>query len=187
MIKKKEKPQKINSSNKTDERRINENIKSKTVRVVGENIESNIYTLKDALELAYSMSLDLVEISPNSNPPVCKIIDYSKYKYDQKKHKEKIKSNTKEKIVKEIKLGANISIGDFNTKLIQARKFLEEKKSTKICMSFHGKLIKYKESGNVLLNKFIDSLSDIGEKEFDIKTEGKKIYTVISPSSKNKI
>ena len=150
MIKKKEKPQKINSSNKTDERRINENIKSKTVRVVGENIESNIYTLKDALELAYSMSLDLVEISPNSNPPVCKIIDYSKYKYDQKK-------------------------------------FLEEKKSTKICMSFHGKLIKYKESGNVLLNKFIDSLSDIGEKEFDIKTEGKKIYTVISPSSKNKI
>ena len=67
------------------------------------------------------MSLDLVEISPNSNPPVCKIIDYSKYKYDQKKHKEKIKSNTKEKIVKEIKLGANISIGDFNTKLIQAR------------------------------------------------------------------
>ena len=186
MIKKKEKPKKTNLKNKSDEKLINENIKAKKVRVVGEGIESDIYDIKDAIELARSMSADLVEIVPNTNPPVCKIIEYSKFKYEQKKQKDKIKSNTKEKIVKEIKLGANISIGDFNTKLSQARKFLEEKKSAKVSMAFYGKLMKYKESGSILLNKFIDSLLDIGEKEFELKTDGKKVYTVVNPVNKKK-
>ena len=130
------------------------------------------------------MYLDLVEISQNSDPPVCKIIDYSKYKYEQKKHREKIKANTREKIIKEIKLGPNMGEGDFNTKLKHAREFLKDKKSVKIFMQINGKFLRHKENGSILLNNFIEQLSDIGEKEYEIKTEGKKIYTVINPTIK---
>lgn len=160
--------------------RVNENITSQKVMLVCEGMPTKIYDRNEALKLANSMSLDLVEICSTSNPPVCKIIDYSKFKYAKKRHMDKIKANTKEKIVKEIKLGPNMGIGDFNTKVNAARKFLEEGKSVKTYMIFTGRTMKFKDQGAEIMNNFIESLKDLGTPEYEPKTEGRKVYTTIN-------
>ncbi len=165
---------------KTVELRVNEEIRAKKVRIVGEGIEPRIVKIDEALDLSEEAGLDLVEISPNADPPVCKIMDYSKFKFEQKKHMDRIRSNAKKKIVKEVKLGPKMAIGDFNTKLLIVRNFLKQKKSVKLSMAFYGRLIRYKENGVELMNKFITELSDVGEMEFPPKTEGKNYFTLIN-------
>ena len=165
---------------KAIELRINAGIRAKKVRIVGEGIEPRIVNIDEALYISEEAGLDLVEISPSADPPVCKIIDYSKFKFEQKKHMDRIRSNAKKKVVKEIKLGPKMAIGDFNTKLLMARNFLKQKKSVKLTMTFYGRLIRYRENGVELMDKFIKELSDIGEIEFPPKTEGKNYFTVIN-------
>ena len=167
---------------KKDLLRINGDITASMVRVVGEGIDSDIYPIDKALEIADSMGLDLVEILPNNDPPVCKVIDYSKYKYSQKRHQEKIKANTKQRVVKEIKLGPNMGEHDFEFKLRHARSLLEEKNSLRIYIFFSGKMMKFKENGQMLLERFVAALNDIGSQEFEPKMEGKKLFTVINPN-----
>lgn len=166
-------------NDKTNELRVNEEIVAKKVRIVGEGIEQRIVNIEDALNLSEEMGLDLVEISPNSDPPVCKIIDYSKFKFEQKKHREKIRLNAKKEIIKEVKLSPKMAIGDFNTKLLTTRKFLEQKKSVKLNMVFRGRNIRYKTEGVELMDNFIKKLSDIGVMEFKPKAEGRNYFTLI--------
>ena len=167
---------------KKDLLRINSDITATKVRIVGEGIESKICSIEEALEIADSVGLDLVEILPNNDPPVCKVIDYSKYKYSQKRHQEKIKTNTKQKVVKEIKLGPNMGDHDFEFKLRHARNFLEEKNSLRIYIFFTGRMMKFKENGEMLIARFVEALNDIGTQEFEPKMEGKKLFTVINPN-----
>lgn len=166
-------------NDKTNELRVNEEIVAKKVRIVGEGIEQRIVNIEDALNLSEEMGLDLVEISPNSDPPVCKIIDYSKFKFEQKKHREKIRLNAKKEIIKEVKLSPKMAIGDFNTKLLTTRKFLEQKKSVKLNMVFRGRNIRYKTEGVELMDNFIKKLSDVGVMEFKPKAEGRNYFTLI--------
>ena len=166
---------------KKDLLRINEDITAQKVRIVGEGIESKICSIEEALEIADSVGLDLVEILPNNDPPVCKIIDYSKYKYSQKRHQEKIKANTKQKVIKEIKLGPNMGDHDFDFKLRHAKTFLQEKSSLRIYIFFTGRMMKFKENGEMLLARFVEALKDVGTQEFEPKMEGKKLFTVVNP------
>lgn len=124
------------------------------MRVVGENVEQDIYNIKDALEIAEKQGLDLVEISPTANPPVCRVIDYKKFLYDQKKKQKEIKAKTVKVVVKEIRLGPNTDDHDFNFKLNHARKFLEEGAKVKVDVFFKGRTIVYKDKGEIILLKF---------------------------------
>ncbi|MDD3527914.1 MAG: translation initiation factor IF-3, partial [Bacteroidales bacterium] len=127
--------------------KINLHIKAPVVRVVGDNVEQDIYNIKDALEIAEKQGLDLVEISPTANPPVCRVIDYKKFLYDQKKKQKEIKAKTVKVVVKEIRLGPNTDDHDFNFKLNHARKFLEEGAKVKVDVFFKGRTIVYKDKG----------------------------------------
>ena len=117
------------------------------VRVVGDNIETGIYNIKEALNMADEMGLDLVEISPNANPPVCKLVDYQKLLYEQKKKQKEIKAKSAKIVVKEIRLGPQTDEHDFNFKLKHAIKFLQEGNKVKVDVFFKGRTIVYKEQG----------------------------------------
>ncbi len=160
---------------------INDRIKAPVVRVVGENIESNILSLKDALNIAYDMGLDLVEISPSANPPVCKVVDYKKFLYEQKKKQKEIKAKTAKVVVKEIRFGPNTDDHDFNFKLNHAIKFLKDGAKVKADVFFKGRSIIYKEQGEIILLRFADELSEYGKVEMMPKMEGKRMIIIISP------
>lgn len=151
------------------------------VRVVGENVEIGIYQIREALEIADQQGLDLVEISPNANPPVCKVIDYKKFLYEQKKKQKEIKAKTAKVIVKEIRLGPNIDEHDFNFKLKHATKFLQEGAKVKVDVFFKGRSIIYKEKGEIILLKFAQELIEVGKVEQLPKLEGKRMIMIISP------
>ena len=121
------------------------------VRVVGENVDVNVYPINKAKDMARNLGLDLVEISPNSDPPVCKIIDYSKFKYIQKKKQKSIRSNAQKTVLKEIRFGPNTDEHDFNFKLKHAIKFLESGAKVKAYVHFYGRTIVFKERGEILL------------------------------------
>jgi len=161
--------------------RINEHIKTPVVRVVGENVEDGIFNIKDALNVAYEMGLDLVEISPTANPPVCKVIDYRKFLYEQKKKVKEIKAKSAKIVVKEIRFGPNTDDHDFNFKLNHARKFLTDGAKVKADVFFKGRSIIYKEQGELILLRFADELSDIGKVEMLPKMEGKRMIIIITP------
>ena len=148
---------------------------------MGENIESNIYSLKDALNIAYELGLDLVEISPSANPPVCKVVDYKKFLYEQKKKQKEIKAKTAKVVVKEIRFGPNTDDHDFNFKLNHALKFLKEGAKVKADVFFKGRSIIYKEQGEIILLRFADELSEFGKVEMLPKMEGKRMIIIISP------
>lgn len=156
-------------------------IKSPVVRIVGDNIETQILNLKEALNIAYDMGLDLVEISPNANPPVCKVIDYKKFLYEQKKKMKEIKAKTAKVVVKEIRFGPNTDDHDFNFKLNHAIKFLKEGAKVKADVFFKGRSIVYKEQGEIILLRFADELSEYGKVEMLPKMEGKRMIIIISP------
>ena len=132
---------------KEDAHAINEKIKAPVVRVVGENIQPGIYPIKEALQIAKDNYLDLVEISPTANPPVCRVIDYKKFLYEQKKKQKEIKANAAKVVVKELRLSPNTDDHDFNFKLRHALKFLEEGAKVKIDVFFKGRSIVYKRTG----------------------------------------
>jgi translation initiation factor IF-3 len=164
--------------------RVNERIIAPQVRVVGENIKVDVYSTSMAIKMAKEQGLDLVEISPNAVPPVCKIIDYSKFKYEQKKKQKEIKQNAQKTVIKEIRFGPNTDDHDFNFKLKHAINFLQEGSKVKAYVHFVGRSIVYKERGEILLLKFAQSLEDYGKVELMPKLEGKRMYMMIAPKAK---
>jgi translation initiation factor IF-3 len=161
--------------------KINELIKSPVVRVVGENITPGIYNIREAINIAENLGLDLVEISPTANPPVCKVIDYKKFLYELKRKQKEIKAKTAKIIVKEIRLGPNTDDHDFNFKLNHAIKFLKDGAKVKVDVFFKGRSIIYKEQGELILLKFAQAIVDYGKIEQMPKLEGKRMIMIISP------
>jgi translation initiation factor IF-3 len=154
------------------------------VRVVGEDIDAQVMSIQDALKLADSMELDLVEISPNADPPVCKLVDYQKYLYQQKKKQKEIKSKTSKVVVKEIRFGPNTDDHDYSFKLKHAMKFLEEGAKVRAYVFFKGRSILFKEQGEVLLLRFANDLEEFGKVEQLPKLEGKRMTVSFSPKKK---
>ena len=154
------------------------------VRVVGEEIETAIMSIQDALRLADKVELDLVEISPNADPPVCKIIDYQKFLYQQKKKQKEIKAKAAKIVVKEIRFGPNTDEHDYNFKLKHAMKFLEEGAKVRAYVFFKGRSILFKEQGEVLLLRFANDLEDYGKVEQLPRLEGKRMIISFSPKKK---
>ena len=151
------------------------------VRVVGDNVDVYIYPINKAKEMARQQGLDLVEISPNSDPPVCKIIDYSKFKYMQKKKQKSIRSNAQKTVLKEIRFGPNTDEHDFNFKLKHAIKFLESGAKVKAYVHCYGRTIVFKERGEILLLKLAQALEDYANVEELPKLEGKRMFLMLSP------
>lgn len=149
--------------------------------MVGENIQTGIYNIREALRIAEELELDLVEISPTANPPVCKVVDYKKFLYEKKKKQKEIKANSAKIVIKEIRLSPNIDDHDFNFKLKHAIKFLEEGSKVKVDVFFKGRSIIYKEQGEYVLLKFAADLEEFGKVEQLPKLEGKRMMMVIAP------
>lgn len=164
--------------------RINERILAQKVRVVGENIKVDVYPTAIAIKMAQEQGLDLVEISPNADPPVCKIVDYSKFKYEQKKKQKEIKAHAQKTVVKEIRFGPNTDDHDFNFKVKHAENFLKEGAKVKAYVHFAGRSIVYKERGEILLLKFATALEELGKVEAMPKLEGKRMYLLVAPKGK---
>ncbi len=136
--------------------------------------------------MAGGLDLDLVEISPNANPPVCKVIDYKKFLYDKKKKEKEIKAKASKVVVKEIRLGPHTDDHDFKFKLKHAEKFLTDGAKVKVDVFFKGRNIIYKEKGEIILLKFAQALEEVGKVEKMPKLEGKKMILIIAPKKKNK-
>ena len=150
------------------------------------DIESKIISIKEALHKASEMNLDLVEISPNAEPPVCKLIDYKKFLYDQKKKQKAIKAKTVKVVVKELRFGPNTGEHDFNFKLKHAINFLEDGFKVKAFVFFRGRTIIFKEQGEILLLRLAQALEEVGVIENMPKLEGKKMIMMIAAKKKNK-
>ncbi len=163
---------------------INEYIKDPVVRVVGEGFEPKICPIKEALKMAYDEGFDLVKISPNANPPVCKVMDYQKFLYEQKKKEKERKSKSAKMLVKEIRLGPQTDDHDFDFKLKHAMRFLSEGNKVKVDVFFKGRTIVYKEQGEQKLLKFAEALLEYGKPEMMPKLEGKKMLMIIAPIKK---
>jgi translation initiation factor IF-3 len=151
------------------------------VRVVGDNVEPSIIPVRDALRMAQDLELDLVEISPTANPPVCKVMNYKKFLYEQKKKQKEMKAKSAKVVLKEIRLGPNTDDHDFNFKLKHAHNFLEEGAKVKVDVFFKGRSIIYKEKGEYILLKFAQELESVGKLEQLPKLEGKRMIIIISP------
>ncbi len=154
------------------------------VRVVGDEIETEVLSIQDALRLADKLELDLVEISPNADPPVCKIIDYQKFLYQQKKKQKEIKAKAAKIVVKEIRFGPNTDDHDYNFKLRHAIKFLEDGAKVRAYVFFKGRSILFKEQGEVLLLRFANDLEEYGKVEQLPRLEGKRMIISFSPKKK---
>jgi translation initiation factor IF-3 len=154
------------------------------VRLVGENVEPAVMSLRSALALAKELELDLVEISPKADPPVCRITEYKKFLYDQKKKQKEIKAKQAKVVVKEIRFGPNTDDHDFQFKAKHARKFLEEGCKLKAYVFFRGRTIVFKERGEILLLKFAQELEDVGMVEQLPKLEGKRMTIIFNPKKK---
>jgi translation initiation factor IF-3 len=166
---------------------VNYQIKAPVVRVVGENVENpGIFPIKEALRMADELELDLVEISPNANPPVCKIIDYQKFLYQQKKKQKELKAKTAKIIVKEIRFGPYTDDHDYNFKLKHAQRFLQEGAKVKAYVYFKGRSIVYNEDGEAILQRFANDLDELGKVEQLPKLEGKRMIMLIAPAPKKK-
>lgn len=151
------------------------------VRLVGENIETGIYQTREAIQMAENQDLDLVEISPTANPPVCKIIDYKKFIYDRKKKQKEIKSKAQKVVVKEIRLGPHTDDHDFNFKLKHAEKFLQDGAKVKVDVFFKGRTIVYKDDGKIILLRFAQELEELAKVEQLPRLEGKRMIMILSP------
>ena len=158
---------------------MNDAIRSPVVRVVGENIQTAIMNAREAIRLAEEMGLDLVEISPTANPPVCKIVDYKKFLYERKKKQKEIKAKALKVVLKEIRFGPNTDEHDFNFKLKHAENFLKEGAKVKATVFFAGRSIVYKERGEILLLKFAQGLEEFGKVEQLPKLEGKRMSMIV--------
>jgi translation initiation factor IF-3 len=156
------------------------------VRLVGDNVEVGVYSVQEALKMAQEQQLDLVEISPNADPPVCKIIDYNKFLYEKKKKEKEMKAKSKASEVKEIRFTPNTDDHDFDFKAKHAEKFLKEGNKVKAYVQFKGRAIQFKERGELLLLKFAERLNDSGVLEGMPKMEGKRMLAIWAPKSQKK-
>ena len=161
-------------------------ISAPLVRIVGDDIKSDIYPIKEALRIAEDAGYDLVEISPKAVPPVCRIVDYKKFLYEQKKKQKEIKAKSTKIVVKELRYGPNTDEHDFNFKLKHAEKFLNEGAKVKAYVFFKGRTILFKEKGEILLLKLAQSLEDCGIVESMPKLEGKKMIMILAPKKSKK-
>ena len=160
--------------------RVNEQIRAREVRIVGDG-GSTVVTLREALDMAHQEGVDLVEISPNANPPVCRLIDYSKFLYQQKKRAKEMKAKQVKQEVKEIRFGPQTDDHDYNFKLKHAQEFLQEGNKVRAYVFFRGRSILFKEQGEVLLLRFANDLEEWGKVEQLPSLEGKKMFLYLSP------
>lgn len=154
------------------------------MRLVGEDIESDVYSLDVARRMAKERELDLVEIVPNADPPVCRIVDYQKFLYEKKKKEKEVKAKTAKSVMKEIRFGPNTDEHDFNFKVKHAIKFLEEGAKVKAYVHFKGRTIAYKEKGEIILLKFAQELEEYGKVEMLPKLEGNRMFLHLAPLPK---
>ncbi|MEW7280810.1 translation initiation factor IF-3 [Aquimarina sp. 2201CG1-2-11] len=166
---------------KEDAHRINHKIRVDEVRLVGDNIEVGVYPIKKAIQLAEEQELDLVEISPKAVPPVCKIMDYKKFLYEQKKRDKALKSKATKVVIKEIRFGPNTDEHDYEFKKKHAIKFLSEGAKLKAYVFFKGRSIIYKDQGQILLLRLAQELEEYGKVEQMPKLEGKRMIMFIAP------
>ena len=177
--------------------KLNREINVPRIRLVGDNleeisavanktIETGIYNTYQALQWAEELELDLVEISPNADPPVCKIIDVKKFIYDKKKKEKELKAKTSKTVIKEIRFGPNTDEHDFEFKVKHAIKFLEEGSKIKAYVHFKGRAIVFKDRGELILLRFLKELEELGAAEELPKLEGKRMIVMISPKKKAK-
>jgi translation initiation factor IF-3 len=171
---------------KEAEHRINNFIRSQEVRLVGENVEIGVYPLQVALRMAQDQELDLVEISPNAVPPVCKIIEYSKFLYDKKKKEKEQKAKQKTSELKEIRFTPGTDDHDFDFKSKHAEKFLADGNKVKAYVQFKGRAIQFKDRGELLLLKFAERLAEVGGLEGLPKMDGKRMIAIFAPKVKKK-
>ena len=161
--------------------RVNEQIHAREVRIVGDGIESTVLPTSKAIQLAEQKGVDLVEISPNAEPPVCRLIDFSKFLYQQKKHQKEIKAKQVKVDVKEIRFGPQTDDHDYNFKLKHAQGFLSDGDKVKAYVFFKGRSILFKEQGEVLLLRFAADLEEYGKVDQMPQLEGKRMIMFISP------
>ncbi|MFN8277860.1 MAG: translation initiation factor IF-3 [Chitinophagales bacterium] len=166
------------------EHRINDLIKVPEVRVVGEGLEPGVYPTRVAQEKAFSLGLDLVEISPNAQPPVCRIVDYNKFLYEKKKKEKEIKANAKKTETKEIRFTSNTDEHDVEFKSKHAEEFLREGNKVKAVLMFRGRSIVFKERGELLLLQFAKKLEEVGAVEQLPTLEGKRMMMTLAPKKK---
>jgi translation initiation factor IF-3 len=171
---------------KEAEHRINNFIRVAQVRLVGDNIEPGVYDTQAALRMAQDQQLDLVEISPTADPPVCKIIDYNKFLYDKKKKEKEMKAKSKTAEVKEIRFTPNTDDHDFDFKAKHAENFLKDGNKVKAYVQFKGRAIQFQERGQLLLLKFAERLNDFGTLESMPKMEGRRMLAMFAPKSQKK-
>lgn len=164
-----------------DPHRINDNIRAREVRLVVEGDGAEVVSLEEALKIADEKDLDLVEISPNANPPVCKVIDYKKFLYEQKKKQKEMKAKQSKVVIKEIRFGPNTDDHDFNFKLNHAKGFLKDGAKVKAFVFFKGRSIVFKDRGEILLLRFAQELEEYGLVEQMPKLEGKRMTMFINP------
>ncbi|MDE5809891.1 MAG: translation initiation factor IF-3 [Muribaculaceae bacterium] len=170
--------------NDKEQHAINDRIRAKEVRLVGDNVENGIYPIQQALNIADELGLDLIEISPTAEPPVCKILDYQKYLYQQKKRQKEQKAKATKVVVKEIRFGPQTDDHDYNFKLKHAISFLQEGSKVKAYVFFKGRSILFKEQGEVLLLRFANDLEEYGKVEQMPLLEGKRMIIMITPKKK---
>ena len=168
------------------EHRTNQMIRVPQVRLVGDNVEVGVYPIQDALRMAHEQELDLVEISPQADPPVCKIIDYNKFLYEKKKKEKEMKAKSKSAEVKEIRFTPGTDDHDFDFKAKHAENFLKEGNKVKAYVQFKGRAIMFKERGELLLLKFAERLVEFGQPEALPKMEGKRMLMIFAPKSQKK-
>ena len=170
---------------KENPHRINDEITAPQVRVVGDNVEPNlVLPIREAIRLADEMELDLIEISPKAEPPVCRIADYQKFLYQQKKKAKEIKAKQTKVVIKEIRFGPQTDDHDYNFKLKHAENFLKEGAKVKAYVFFRGRSIVFKEQGEILLLRFATDLEEIAKVEVMPTLEGKKMNMILAPKSK---
>ncbi|WP_452222516.1 translation initiation factor IF-3 [Lacinutrix salivirga] len=166
---------------KEDQHNINRKIRAEEVRLVGDNVEIGVYPTKEALKIAEEQELDLVEISPKAKPPVCKVMDYKKFLYEQKKRDKALKSKATKVIIKEIRFGPQTDDHDYEFKKKHAEKFLKEGAKLKAFVFFKGRSIVFKEQGQILLLRLAQDLEDFGKVEQMPRLEGKRMTMFIAP------
>ena len=170
---------------KENPHRINDEITAPQVRVVGDNVEPNlVLPIREAIKLADEMELDLIEISPKAEPPVCRIADYQKFLYQQKKKAKEIKAKQTKVVIKEIRFGPQTDDHDYNFKLKHAENFLKEGAKVKSYVFFRGRSIVFKEQGEILLLRFATDLEEIAKVEVMPALEGKKMNMILAPKGK---
>src|SRR5919205_379558 len=168
------------------EHRINHFIRVPQVRLVGDNVTVGIYPTQEALKIAQEQELDLVEISPQADPPVCRIIDYNKFLYDKKKKEKEIKAKAKTSEMKEIRFTPNTDDHDFDFKAKHAESFLKDGNKVKAYVQFKGRAIQFQDRGQLLLLKFAERLADFGQLESMPKLEGKRMLAIFTPKTGKK-